>query len=51
MQMTDPKHVSQLAEQILNDPVLLYRLSDRVYQLMAEELRNQRDRLGGGRRS
>ncbi|MGC9505889.1 hypothetical protein [Baaleninema sp.] len=31
-------------EQILEDPILLRKLSDRVYELLAEELRNQRDR-------
>lgn len=48
--MTDQEQVSQLAEQVLNDAILLFRLSDRVYELMQEEIRNQRDRLGNGRR-
>jgi hypothetical protein len=48
--MIDQTQMSKLAEQILNNPTLLWQLSDRVYQLMAEELRNQSDRLGNGRR-
>ena len=48
--MTDREQVSQLAEQVLSDVLLLRRLSDRIYELMQEEIRNQRDRLGGGRR-
>ncbi|NJL20942.1 MAG: hypothetical protein HC895_09185 [Leptolyngbyaceae cyanobacterium SM1_3_5] len=48
--MTDVEQLNKLAEQLLNDPILLRQLSDRVYQLMAEELRNQRDRSGYGRR-
>ncbi|HEY9667156.1 MAG TPA: hypothetical protein V6C91_10140 [Coleofasciculaceae cyanobacterium] len=36
--------VLKTAEQVLNDPLLLRRLSDRVYELMLEDLRNQRER-------
>ncbi len=32
-------------EKILQDPLLLRRLCDRVYQLMLEDARLQRDRL------
>ena len=49
MQMNDLEQMNKLSEKILNDPVLLRQLSDRVYELMREELRNQRDRLGYGR--
>ncbi|MBP0000768.1 MAG: hypothetical protein J7641_17515 [Cyanobacteria bacterium SID2] len=31
-------------EQILKDPILLRKLSDRVYELFVEDLQNQRDR-------
>lgn len=48
--MTDTEQINKIAEQILNDPILLQQLSDRVYQLMSEELQNQRDRSGYGRR-
>lgn len=49
--MNDQDVLSQIAEQILNDAVLLRRLSDRVYELLKEETENQRDRLGRGRRT
>ena len=48
--MKEHDQVSQLARQILDDAILLRRLSDRVYELMREEVRNQRDRLGEWRR-
>jgi hypothetical protein len=47
---TDADRIANLAEQVLNDPILLRQLSDRVYKLMAEELRNHCDRQGHGRR-
>jgi hypothetical protein len=42
--VTDTTGVSKLADKILHNPLLLKKLSDRVYELMLEDLRNQRDR-------
>jgi len=42
--MTEQKGLSLIAEKVLQDPILLRKLTDRIYQLMTEELRNQRDR-------
>lgn len=36
--------ISQTASKVLNDPILLRQLSDRVYELMLEDLRYQRER-------
>jgi hypothetical protein len=47
--MSDQQALSKLAEQILDDAILLRKLSDRVYQLMCDEIRNQCDRTGGRR--
>jgi hypothetical protein len=44
--MTEPTKYSQLADQILKDPLVLQKLCDRVYALMLEEVRNQSDRIG-----
>jgi hypothetical protein len=41
--------LSQLAEEIRRDPLRSRQLADRVYQLMAEDLRIERDRRGWGR--
>lgn len=38
------QELSQLAEEILKDPVLVMRLGDRIYELMAQDLRNQKER-------
>lgn len=46
-----PDQAAKLAEQVLNNPILLHQLSDRIYELWVEEVRNQRDRLGLGRRA
>jgi hypothetical protein len=48
--MTEKTLNSKLAEQVLQDPILLRKLSDRVYELMVEEIRNHRDRIGYTRR-
>lgn len=42
----DNTEISKLAAKVLEDPLLLQMLSDRVYQLMLEDLRNQRERHG-----
>jgi len=49
--MTDMAMVSKLADKVLHDPLLLRMLSDRVYELMLEDLRNQRDRFRNSRES
>jgi hypothetical protein len=48
--MTEKTAISKLAEQVLQDPILLGKLSDRVSEIMIEEIRNQSDRLGLSRR-
>ena len=35
---------TKIAKEILHEPILLRRLSDRVYELMMEDLRIQSDR-------
>ncbi|MBE9225442.1 hypothetical protein IQ264_08365 [Phormidium sp. LEGE 05292] len=44
MNKNEKPEISQLVEKITLDPILLRRLSNRVYELMLEDLRNQRDR-------
>lgn len=48
--MSNPENISKLAEQVLKNPISLRKLCDRVYQLMQEDLRNQRDRAGNSRK-
>ncbi|MDX2241484.1 MAG: hypothetical protein NW224_12435 [Leptolyngbyaceae cyanobacterium bins.302] len=48
--MSRPNKIVNLATQILDNPILLRKLSDRVYRLMEEEIRNQRDRVGKWRK-
>lgn len=48
--MNEPTPLSQLADKVLQDPILLRKLCDRIYNLMTEELRNQRDRTLNYRR-
>ncbi|MEP6519833.1 hypothetical protein [Microcoleus vaginatus] len=36
----------QLIDKVILDPMLMRKLSDRVYELMLEDLRNTRDRAG-----
>ena len=40
---------AQLIDKIILDPILLRRLSDRVYELMLEEFRNTSERSGNYR--
>jgi hypothetical protein len=43
--------LAQLAQQVLADPLAVQRLSDRVVELMRQDLRQQRERSGSyGRR-
>ncbi|HBL62604.1 MAG TPA: hypothetical protein DDZ80_30750, partial [Cyanobacteria bacterium UBA8803] len=39
----------KLAAKVLKDPLLMRKLSDRVYHLMQEDLRNQRERTRNSR--
>ncbi len=41
---------STLVKQILEDEKLLRKFSDRIYQLLQEEIRNQHDRTPNWRR-
>lgn len=47
----DPTVLSQAAAALLKDPVLLRKLGDRVFELLQEDVRNQRDRLGSSWRT
>ncbi|MEL7039399.1 MAG: hypothetical protein AAFO04_27860 [Cyanobacteria bacterium J06592_8] len=40
----------KIIEKVTNDPILLRKLCDRVYELMKEDIRNQRDRTCSYRR-
>jgi hypothetical protein len=48
--MSQNQEISKIATQILKEPISMRKLCDRVYQLMLEDLRNQRDRAGNARR-
>ncbi|WP_333339156.1 hypothetical protein [Microcoleus sp. BROC3] len=41
--------MAQLIDKVIVDPMLMRKLSDRVYELMLEDLRNTRDRAGNYR--
>ena len=43
--MAEKSKNEQLAQKILEDPILLRKLSDRVYELMLEDWRDRRDRF------
>ncbi|NET47364.1 MAG: hypothetical protein F6K09_01295 [Merismopedia sp. SIO2A8] len=43
----DEQALYDLAESILNDPKSMRQLSDRVFDLLKEDMRYQRDREGG----
>lgn len=38
--------IAQKAATVLNDPLQLYRLTERVYELLVEDFRQQQDRSG-----
>jgi len=42
--MMDKAQNTEIIEKILQDPLLIQRLSDRVYQLLLQDLIIQRDR-------
>lgn len=37
--------IDRLSEKVIKSPLLLRRVCDRVYELMKEDIRNQRDRV------
>ena len=43
--MKQTQEIDQLAEKALQQPLILLRLCDKVYELMQEDIRNQRDRF------
>lgn len=47
--MSKKDEMGKLIDKVILDPIWLRRLSDRVYELMVEELRNQSDRTGNRR--
>lgn len=48
----DSQELAALASQILDDPVALRRLSDRVFELLKQDLQQEQERRGGyGRRA
>ena len=49
MNATKKDEIAQLIDKVIFDPILLRKLGDRVYELMIEDLRNQRDRTGNYR--
>ena len=48
--MTNQDDTNNLIEQAILDPILLQKLSDKVFELLLEDLRNQRSRTGNFRR-
>lgn len=47
--MNSSEEISQLTKVILNDPLLLRRLNDRVQEIFLDEIRQLRDRHYGGK--
>lgn len=45
---TTIQHPTPLTDMILNDPILLRRLNERVYELLLSDSRQLRDRHQGG---
>jgi hypothetical protein len=41
--MTQTNKLSQIAEKVLKDPILIRKLTTRIYELMTEDIRNHRD--------
>jgi hypothetical protein len=44
--MNSKEDLTKVIDKILQDPILLQKLSDKVFQLMLDDLRIQRERLG-----
>jgi hypothetical protein len=49
MNVKKKDEMAELIDQVILDPMLMRKLSDRVYELMLEDLRNTRDRAGNYR--
>jgi hypothetical protein len=49
MDVKKKDEMAQLIDKVIVDPILMRKLSDRVYELMLEDLRNTRDRAGNYR--
>jgi len=49
MDVNKKDEMAQLIDKVLVDPILMRKLSDRVYELILEDLRNTRDRAGNYR--
>lgn len=49
MNVKKKDEMAQLIDKVILDPILMRKLSDRVYELMLEDLRNTRDRAGNYR--
>jgi hypothetical protein len=49
MNVKKKDEMAQLIDKVLLDPMLKRKLSDKVYELMLEDLRNTRDRAGNYR--
>jgi hypothetical protein len=48
--MNNQSALSELAKQVLQNPMLLQKLSEKVYELMLLDRQNQRERSGNYRR-
>ena len=49
MNVKKKDEMAELIDKVILDPMLRRKLSDRVYELMLEDLRNTRDRAGNYR--
>ena len=49
MNVKKKDEMAELIDKVILDPMLMRKLSDRVYELMLEDLRNTRDRTGNYR--
>jgi hypothetical protein len=49
MNVKKKDEMAQLIDKVIVDPMLMRKLSDIVYKLMLEDLRNTRDRAGNYR--
>jgi hypothetical protein len=49
MNVKKKDEMAQLIDKVLLDPMLRRKLSEKVYELMLEDLRNTRDRAGNYR--
>jgi len=49
MNVKKKDEMAQLIDKVLLDPMLKRKLSEKVYELMLEDLRNTRDRAGNYR--